>query len=90
MNPKVLKRFLTKYENATTGRDKALALFNALAVAVPAQEIPAFLGDAGDAFIAFIRTMQNEDSDVSTAVAYEKDAPGEAYLNALYEKLKAL
>lgn len=36
------------------------------------------------------RTLQNEDSDVSTAVAYEKDAPCKRYLNALYAKLKAL
>ncbi len=90
MNKALAEQFFARYEEATTRREKALALYNAMVVSMPKEEIPAFLGDTSDAFLAFIRTLQNEDSDVSTAVAYEKDAPCKRYLNTLYTRLKAL
>ena len=90
MNKALAEQFLTRYEEAATRREKALALYNAMVVSMPKEEFPAFLGDASDAFLAFIKTMQNEDADISTAVAYEKDAPCKRYLNTLYKKLKAL
>ncbi len=90
MNKALAEQFFTRYEEAATRREKALALYNAMIVSMPKEEIPSFLGDAGDAFLAFIRTLQNEDSDISTSVAREKDAPCKRYLNNLYAKLKAL
>ena len=90
MNKALAEQFLTRYEEAATRREKALALYNAMVVSMPKEAFPAFLGDASDAFLAFIKTLQNEDADISTAVAYEKDAPCKRYLNTLYKKLKAL
>ena len=90
MNQALLKQFLTRYETADSRRDKTLALYNAVGVAVPFSEVHAFLGSEAKGFLAFVRTLKNEDSDVGTAIAYEKDAPSQEYLSALYEKLKAL
>ena len=90
MQKKLMQQFLTRYETAATRREKALALYNAVTVAVPFDEVHDVLGDQADGFLSFIRTLEDEDSDVSTAVAYEKDAPSEEYLLALYEKLKSL
>ena len=89
MNPALAQQFLTRYETAATRREKALALYNAVAVAVPSCHIRSFLGAEADGFLSFIHVLQNEDSDDSTAVACETDAPSEAYLSTLYEKLKA-
>ena len=52
--------------------------------------VQAFLGEEGEAFLAFIHTLQNEDADVGTAVAREQDAPSEEYLAALVKKLTSL
>ena len=90
MNPALAQQFLTRYETAATRSEKALALYNAIAVAVPFSEVHAFLGAQANDFLSFIRILKNEDSDDSTAIAYEKDAPSEEYLDALYQKLKAL
>ena len=90
MNPALAQQFLTRYETAATRREKALALYNALTVAVPFSKVHAVLGAQANDFLSFIRVLKNEDSDGSTAVAYEKDAPSEAYLSTLYEKLKSL
>ena len=88
MQKELMEQFLARYERAQSRRGKALALYNALSVAVPLSEAHATLGAEANDFLSFIRTLQDEDSDVSTAVAYEKDAPSEAYLSTLYEKLK--
>ena len=90
MNPALAQQFLTRYETAATRREKALALYNALTVAVPFSEVHAVLGAQANAFLSFIRTLKDEDSDVSTSLAREQDAPSEEYLAALYQKLKAL
>ena len=90
MNKALVQQFLTRYETAATRREKALAIYNAVTVAVPFQEVHPFLGAQANGFLSFIRTLKDEDSDISTAIAYEKDAPSEEYLAALYEKLKAL
>ncbi len=79
--------FLDRYALARTRRGKALALYNAVVAAVPADRVRDFLGEGGDDFLYFIRTLQNEDADIGTAVAREADAPSEAYLSALREKL---
>ena len=89
MDTQIVARFVTAYVIAPTRREKALALYNAVVAAMPKEEVPAFLGEEGEGFLAFIRTMQNEDSDISTAVACEQDAPSEEYLAALLEKLTA-
>ena len=90
MHPERMNQFLTRYERAETRRDKALAVYDALIAAVPADQLPAFLGEGGDAFLTFVHTLQNEDADIGTAVAREDEAPDEEYLSALAEKLKAL
>ena len=90
MNKALAEQFLTRYEEAATRREKALALYNAMVVSMPKEAFPAFLGDASDAFLAFIKTLQNEDADISTAVAYEKDAPCKRYLNTLYTHMERL
>lgn len=89
MNAAILNQFLNRYETAVTRREKALALYNAVTVAVPTPHVKSFLGNQGEGFLAFIRVLKDEDADVSTAIAYEKDAPSEEYLAGLYEKLKA-
>lgn len=88
MNPARMQQFLTRYEAAATRRERALALYNALTVAVPFPQVHSVLGPQANAFLSFIRTLKNEDSDASTNLAREKDAPSEEYLAALYEKLK--
>lgn len=89
MNFDHMKPFLAEYETAATRREKALALYNAVTVAVPFPHIRSFLGPEADEFLSFVRVLKNEDSDVSTAVANETDAPSEAFLSALYEKLRS-
>ena len=89
MDREIADRFLDLYEAALTRREKALALYNAVTVALPAEDIPAFLGEGGNDFLSFIRVMQNEDSDQSAAVAYERDAPPAEYLDDLYARLRA-
>ena len=90
MSEAILNQFLTRYETADTRREKALAIYNAVKVAVPFQELHKFLGSEDKGFLSFIKTMQDEDSDVSTAIAREEDAPRAEYLEGLYNKLKAL
>lgn len=89
MNPACAKQFLTRYETAATRLEKTLALYNAVAVTVPFDEVRAFLGPEADGFLSVIQTLKNEDADISTAFAHEEDAPSEEYLAALYEQLKA-
>ncbi len=90
MNPELMSQFLTHYAAAKTPRKKALAVYNAVVTAVPRDQLAAFLGDGGDAFLSYIRTLQNEDSDVGTALASPDAAPPEAYLASLIDKLSAL
>ncbi len=90
MQQALLEQFLTRSETARTRREKALAIYNALTVALPPEELGAFLGEEGEAFLAFIRTMQNEDADTGTTLAREEDAPTEEYLSSLRDKLAAL
>ena len=90
MQQELMHQFFTRYNKARTRREKALAVYNALIVALPREQIADYLGEEGEAFLAFIRTLQNEDADVGTAVAREQDAPSEAYLAALVEKLTSL
>ena len=90
MNSELVQQFLTRYETADTRREKALALYNAVITAMPCSEAQAFLGEEGAGFLAFVRTLQAEDSDVSTAFAREEDAPSEEYLADLFEQVKAL
>ena len=87
MQQELMHQFFTRYNQAKTRREKALAVYNALIVALPREQVPDFLGEKGEAFLTFIRTMQNEDADVGTAVAREQDAPSEEYLAALVKKL---
>ena len=90
MQQELMHQFFTRYNQAKTRREKALAVYNALIAALPREQVPEFLGAEGESFLAFIRTLQNEDADIGTAVAREQDAPSEAYLSALCEKLKSL
>ena len=87
MQQELMHQFFTRYNQAKTRREKALAVYNALIVALPREQVPDFLGEEGEAFLTFIRTMQNEDADVGTAVAWEQDAPSEEYLAAIVKKL---
>ena len=90
MRQELMHQFFTRYNKAETRREKALALYNALTVALAPDRIPDFLGEEGASFLTYIRTLQNEDSDVGTAVAREEDAPSEACLAALAKKLADL
>ena len=90
MQSELVNQFLNRYELAQSRRGKALALYNALVAAVPQDQILDFLGQEGDAFLSFVRTLQNEDADIGTAVAREADAPSLEYLAALAEKLTNL
>ena len=87
MQQELMHQFFTRYNQAKTRREKTLAVYNALIVALPREQVPDFLGEKGEAFLAFIRTLQNEDADVGTAVAREQDAPSEEYLAAIVKKL---
>jgi|GEM_PF-2510715 len=89
MNEKRMQQFLSRYEEAGTRREKTMAVYNAMAAAMPQERMKDFIGAGADAFLSFVKTMQNEDSDAGTAVAREKDAPCLRYLAALVEKLKA-
>ena len=90
MNQARVQQFLTRYETAASPRDKALAIYNAMVAGVPANHYRDFLGADADAFLTFIKALQNEDSDAGATLAYPQDAPAEDYLAALYEKLKPL
>lgn len=90
MEQALIHQFFTRYNKAETRREKALALYNAMTVALAPDQIPDFLGEEGEAFLTFIRTLQNEDADVGTAIAREEDAPSEACLAALAKKLADL